>query len=1573
MSRKRISDEASARTELGVARTQPSRRERQHTLPFADLSDDEFEILSFLLVRREHPHDDVCYYGKTADGGRDIIHIHNGKTRLIQCKRFTGTVGIPVIRADLAKLCVNVFRERIPDKPDELVFYLVPDVSAQGADLIRNQKLWREVAAAALSEHLGEAPPADLLAFAQEWWPNPSHAMAITLTERLLHFPDLVDEFFAVKKVIDGAIDDVRTIVHAEVQTGVKEVIARLQPDLTPSHGPANLPAEFDDRTLRDQFKHVSLPLLTWPTTLGDNRWIPREESDRLSAVITNNSCSTALLLGPPGSGKSALLARLTQAMGEQGHVILGIKADTLAPDIGSLAELSEYYHLPGRITDCIRHLARSSRVVVFVDQLDALAELTDLRSERLNALLSLIAELHALPNVHVVASCRTFEHAHDVRLTTIDARVETLSLPPWDSVAALLAEQQIDAHRWPEDARELLRTPQHLKVFLQRAQGTAEDRVFSTYQQLLDDLWTRRVLNADGPPGRSDLLNDIAERMAADESIWLPLVRFEGRLPLLTELEAADILVRSSNGLSIGFRHQTLFEHARARAFARGTASLADHVFARQDGLFIRPVLWSCLQYLRGADLAAYERDMERLWKGNVRKHVRHLLIDFLGQASAPPPSPREQSWLSAALTNDELRAKTLAAVRGNNVWFPILAGAHLPAIMRLPEQDAWPVVGVIGSAWADHRGACLDLIRRHWLPNLACDALVWRTLDQCSTWDTDVLDIATQILRRANIVPSAVMHTASGIAETAPEYAIQLVAVKFAADVERCEQEPDPPPPTPSPDEPSENKIAARLLYRPKKRFEDLLRNTEAWYDLPSYAKSHPDVVLNALWPTFVRVVEHLTDPPERYVHRFRADHSLVLHLGGDESGLHMYPLLEAIETAVRGTADKDPPAFLAFLHREQSRDCQTVQRLLCRGLCHLAAQQPQACLKFLTEDERRFSLGSLGDEHEDSKTLIGALAEHLSASQMRELEQAILGLKRYTAAADDREPAIRFQARKWEREHRLQLLMAILEDRLSSETRQHVRSELTSLPQYADAGTVRIQSFGPVESRMSAEVMGKARNEDIIRLFDVVPDSQEHHPKDFRKGGSREAAREFAGFTKMHPQRAIAIISSLKPGLHERPVAYALTALAETDLPSSDLFDFIRSLDERGFRSQEFRVNAAQAATKRAVPDAGLPDALCSLFERWLADRWEPHDSRLLEPEEPTRDHPRSVLWDHDNFISVPYGAYSVLHAVTCGYMNRRPPALDRWLATLEAHVERAENPDAWHLHTIELRHLGHCDRDRSIRFIERLYERFPEVRDSALGAGLITHLWSILPETLVHRWMCQIRDSSWSLGPQTYGELLALRTIVFPEDRSAAAALDDVIRDAKATSERVRTGVAFAAGQLWTDAHYRNRATDVFVRLVPGATGDTAYAVMDAFRLATTIIADAATLQFLQALHENPAVLTATQHTFFVEHLEQLLSIWPDLIVSLCRELVQRRSADLASIQSGLSAGTPQLTNIALTLQRLGGEYRQQGLDLFEQLLDVGIHEAQAALNELDKRLRSSGPVPRPRRRRRGVSG
>jgi hypothetical protein len=857
-------------------------------------------------------------------------------------------------------------------------------------------------------------------------------------------------------------------------------------------------------------------------------------------------------------------------------------------------------------IADCVRLVAASGKVLVLIDQLDALADLIDLRPGRLNALLTLVKQLSGHGNVHIVCSCRTFEYSHDIRLTSIEAELIRLAPLTWEAVTEVLQERGVHAGHWPAACRTLLSTPQNLKVFLLRLRGTAEDQLFETYQELYDDLWRQRVLRAADGSERACLLMDMAERMADRETLWLPLAQFEEREELVTVMESEDILMRSENGRSVSFRHQTLFEHARARAFARGQGSLATYVLARQDGLFVRPLLWSTLNYLRGADAESYQREMGELWREPVRKHLRYLLIDFLGQASSPPASTTEQVWLLEYLLKPEFRNKVLAAIRGNDAWFSILADVHLPAVMRLPANDAWPMVGILGAAWSGHHRRCLALLRQEWLPDPSRDKLTWGALEHLTEWDGEAIELAARVVQRSDISPTMIMGLAGRIAGDTPDAAIALVRTRLGQELERLEALPDPTPPPLPPDATESDRTVQRLTSAPKERFRLLLEHCQDWHGLPELAEAAPGCFLRELWGWFTRLLGHVLQTKERRPTGYRRDSTLATNLSGDGAGRGLYFLTDAISTAVQEWAQHEPAPFLAFVQAHGQNDSLFVQRLLCRGLRKIAATHPVEGLRFLIADPRRLVLGDLDDEHADPIDLIMAIAPHLTDVHIAELERTIMSWHSFS-----RDEELDAEARRYlltcERERRLRLLTAIPEERVSPSTQALARTEQQSLPRFDKRGVCRV-SCHTVVSDMSAEQMGRARDDDVVNFLTVTVRKQHERQHNPFQGGMMEAAHAFAQFAKAHPDRGARIIPRLTPGQHDLPAGDGLRALSETNVPAEQLVNLAIDLDRRGFGGEEFRVNVALAMGNCAKEGVGLPDVACGLLERWLGKPWQ-----------------------------------------------------------------------------------------------------------------------------------------------------------------------------------------------------------------------------------------------------------------------------------------------------------------------------------------------------------------------------
>ncbi len=925
-----MTTQAEARAELVAGRERPDWREGRHSLPFHELSDHEFEIFCFLLVMSECPQDDVRLYGSSGDAGRDIVHRATTPggvvVRLIQCKRYDRNVAVGVVRADMAKVWANVFNRSIPDRPDELVFYVAPDLTNDAKDLLENQTAWRAAAPAALRGHLRATLPEDLLRHAQEWWPTPSSQGGLALTERARRHPDLVEEFFALRKVIDGSIDDVSNAVRDIVRPLfdlVRETSDR------PASAPPPLPVPLDD--LRAAFARASIGLLRWPTTVSDDRWLERPELQGLLDRVTSEAESATVLLGPPGSGKSALLARLGNILVGQGVAVLAVKADQLRGGTDTAARLAEWLRLPALADLAVAALARCERVVVLIDQLDALADLADLKSERLDVLLELVRGVGGLAGVHVVCSCRAFEYQHDGRLKRLDAEAVTLRPPAWEDVSAVLAARGVAADGWPDAAKDLLVVPQHLAVFLKRLAGTGEHQIYTTYQQLFGELWRAEVAS---DPVRLEVAHELARRLAEAEELWHDYGRFEARRAAVEALVAADVLCLDPRGFRLGFRHQLLYEFARAKAFAEGRESLAAHVVARQDALLVRPTLWMTLNYLRNASGATYRREFGALWEtAGLRRHVKHLLIDFLCQAEHPAPSDWEEAWLVEALRDPPWRRKVLSSLSGKRVWFRRLAESHLAAEMLKTAEESFDVLWVLVSAFEFDRDQSLRLIRQYWLPDDAKLLGVWRALNHLAVWDAAAAEQAVEVLRRVTIGQVALWHLAQTVAKDEPRQAVRLVAAWLTAERQRIS----------CPDGGADDE-------QREKRLRKLLEGSGDWYDVGRLAERVPVEFVKGLWSSVAGIVSDLAAPPPSNRVQY-SDNGLwfaCLDRREDRACGLRDEFFLALDGAVRAYANVQPDDFATFAQASGNPDSSLLLRLICRGVREVAPTQPDARLR-------------------------------------------------------------------------------------------------------------------------------------------------------------------------------------------------------------------------------------------------------------------------------------------------------------------------------------------------------------------------------------------------------------------------------------------------------------------------------------------------------------------------------------------------------------------------------------------------------------------------------------------------
>ncbi|REK27027.1 MAG: AAA family ATPase [Planctomycetota bacterium] len=1284
-------------------------------------------------------------------------------------------------------------------------------------------------------------------------------------------------------------------------------------------------------------FEASSLPLLTRVVDSEDR--IPRAEQKQLNEFCSDGDGGVFCLLGSPGSGKTALLGLVTQEAIESGTVTLGIRADIL-PTSAPLDSWGKR-NMGEDITalDAVRVAAsRSQKVLVVIDQLDALANTVDLRSERLNDVIEFITQCSSLPGVSVICSCRNFDFNHDARFSRLNANFIELTLPDWDDVVVQLERHEVDdVQSLPEPFREMLRTPQHLQIYLDRFSATGKTDPFGTYHLMLDDLWERAIRN----DSERDVLYEIADYLIETEMLWAPRVEFEGYRSAIASLEAAQIL--QTEDRRVGFRHQTLLEHAKARLFTKSDKPLSDHVLKRPGSLMVRPTVWAALIYLRDARPEKYRTELGGLMAAGLSLHMRYLLIDFLGQISEP--KDYEIAMLAQMLDDDGDRLRVLIAIRGNPGWFDALQTSHFPAVMQGPMNEQWPMIGVIIDAWDQAREKCLDLIERYWLPDSEKDQATWRVMREIGQWDERAARVARTIVGRGDN-GSERLYWAESLVYAISIDKPRLAPRVFAEAITRHQATPD-----------ESEKHTGRSP----------LEVTQGWYDLRAVAEAAPVEFLREGWNWVVQVCE--------YHHRGYSP-TVVNHYTGscssidERPGRPEAPLLKAFCVAIDTVSEANPEEFLQITKQSWSSENAVVHRLLIRGLCSVVHSRPEAGLEYLGGDRRRFMLGTrVSRDQSDSIELIASIFPRLQNAGRQSLEQEILNWSMYRDGIEMDNDRVR-----WDREARLRLLNAIPADLRSQQISELVEAEKESLPDWSRERSG--SRFGLVRQTppMSKERMLTADNEEVLNAISASQESDVSSRKWLKvegvweePGGAYAAGCEIAELAKEHTQRALEIIRVLVDKGQEDAAAEAIRSLSESILDDNEAFAFVRQLFALNPKTEELRSNLGYMLYHRCREPVGLPDDICEMLQTWLSMPWDPGEStEQSDSAQQNDEHAQSVLWSNANEILDTDRSFWPLLAITYGYLMRSPANTTQWLDAVEEHLQRDIAERTWATYCSELGWIGldGCDISRGRGIVAELFRRFPPLKQRQEGVRLIASVSDLLDESFLGEFLDSLLAATSYMSRQAFGELL---TLIALRDNNHDWAIDRLNAELESIgqdmpqAEAIAVGCAFAAVHLWDELPMRSKASNVLCRLIPHATGRLSQTIACVFWTQQDFSVEESTESLLQSIADHPDCLSGVEIRKLVAHMAGIVSHKRKLVLNVCQGILKTRP-----LGNGLFEAGPDLVKIAMTLQRFP-ETQTEGLSLLEDLLRLGLDDAFRVLRDID--IRPSEIAMRPPRKRR----
>ena len=1313
----------------------------------------------------------------------------------------------------------------------------------------------------------------------------------------------------------------------------------------------------------RGAFISASTTLLRWPTTVGDGAYIARPELDELIARVQSNESGVVALLGPPGSGKSALLAKLAQALSVgQKMAVLAIKGDVLDPEVESEEGLQRCLHLPELPSMMLRRLALAGPAALLVDQLDALAGHLDAKTGRLSALLNLVKAVSRAEGVFVFVSCRSFEFTHDIRLSHIEATSLTLQVPPWETVLTVLEAQGVQAAGLNSDAREVLRVPQHLNTFLQlRAAGIHEP--VSNYTAMLDRLWSVRVLGVPGAEELARLAFELAETMAEKEVLWLAAARFDDRAQDINRLKAAGILTTSEPG-SLGFSHQTVFEHVLARSFAKTEGRLSAYVLARTDSLFVRPKVWAALAYLRNVEQETYEVELRTIWNAiGLRKHLRFLLVEFMG--SQPEPSDKEELLLSAAGGQPDLLPLILKAIVGSPGWFARFDSSLIAQAM-VDGRTADLCIPILDAAWPFASERVSALVRERWVPSEANDRRALYVLQGAPKWTPALIDAAKTVVARSQMQAFQADHFVSTVGGSEPNVAIELLRHILDGELSRCMTEALRLKDVAQQQRPaaSEPDISWHMEHSPYRPIAALLDDSQSWSSLPALAAASPRQFIAVLWPWYVTVFRSLLDlstaePPYLgFPLPYRADFRFE---GEDRNNLGPSSPLEAIATAVEELAKSAPDELMAWAKSQEFVDLAPVQRLVAHALAAKPVMTASTALGFLLSDDRRYFLGGVSDSSSTTRSLIAACAPQWSPEEVASFVERVRSFSPARPVDIDAPDDIKHWHRMVKRT-RLNLLSALPASARPVAVQRELDEASRVFPQ---RGVSDDFTSGWVGARMSSVHFARASTDDIVNAFKEIPDENAwEHPRHFGRGGNIQLSREFAEFAKKDPKRAVELIQHLQPDYGQRAVGYAIDALAEA-LQPNEVMNLIVMAQRRGFDNFEFRQSVAHAVDRLLHRNARINDEVLSVLERWLPMEvaastagTDDHDSAAE-----TGDENVFLLSGHPSMRVVPSGDYPVLSSLIRARMSREE--IHDVIRVLGMYLETSPDPSIWEFLADLMPPLAWEESGSGKALIGEVLSRVSLEGTRSAAVLMAKTYWKAPDEILaaLPRW----RRSPKVAAQKGYGELVALIALTNPAAPQANLWLDELVDAADGAVARAGA-TATAVQLLWPELRFRPAATDLLLRLLVKDETAIWRKVFGLFSLVDKLEPEPHTVRLLEGIAQRIDKAPPPSEPHVVERLGGLLPRYADLVARVAAQLIQLWRDQLANAGSSLVSAGQEMMDLALTLHRTEGT-KLQGLQMFEQLVEMDAYQAREVLDELDHRVRLGARPMRPRLRRR----
>lgn len=379
---------------------------------------------------------------------------------------------------------------------------------------------------------------------------------------------------------------------------------------------------------------------------------IHRDEVDLIKDWIERNSSTEhpstlALLYGKAGIGKSIVMHDLLEELqANQEYLVLGLKSDLI--EFVDTEVLRKNIHLAKPIETVVEEMAQKyKRVILLIDQIDALSLSLSSNRTPLRSLLNLIGQIKNNPNVRVVISCRPYDLEYDPLLDNLRIK-DKWELKEFSNEQVLkILRDKGCTESMNNNLLRFLGNPLHLYLFLKVKPEEQLTDPLST-DILYHQLWRKYILDDSVRKVDKDrllaLLDKLVTTMYERQELSVHIRNFETEYSAELQYLLTNELLLKTKSSQIQFFHQTLFDYVYARRFMEQGRDLLEVLRGQHQGLFSRAAVKSILTFLREQDPNSYIQIVDQLLyakddkgKNLYRYHLKSLALSNMAYFETP------------------------------------------------------------------------------------------------------------------------------------------------------------------------------------------------------------------------------------------------------------------------------------------------------------------------------------------------------------------------------------------------------------------------------------------------------------------------------------------------------------------------------------------------------------------------------------------------------------------------------------------------------------------------------------------------------------------------------------------------------------------------------------------------------------------------------------------------------------------------------------------------------------------------------------------------------------------------